>query len=152
MTITIETINGVEYTVVWHNDNYEYRGLDSAYYTRDDGTRVISNIGWLSYEDSLFAISSSSSIIATARPALPRYPKPEDAPLLYRYKAENIDPQFQKEINGRNITLGFLEYIEGRYHDGEGFEITHAKHNGKRVNIAIRENERLGQEIESEAP
>lgn len=75
--VTIETINGRQYTVVWHDGKaFKWSG---DYRPLHDGSLILSNL------------FSRTHHIATAIPALPRYPKPEHARLLYRYMAEGIE-------------------------------------------------------------
>lgn len=71
MKTSIEEINGKKYTVVWY-----WNTLRTFEQTLRDGSII--------FGDAL------GDHIATALPALPRNPKPEDAPLLYRYAAEGI--------------------------------------------------------------
>lgn len=122
MKVTKETINGREYTVIWHD-----KGAASEY-THDYGF-----MPWQKTSHGYVAGEFSANW-ATALPPLPRRPKPEDAPLLYRYMAE-----------------GF--YIRGNtYNDFEGErqeccimpptyddEITGAVHSGNPVDVAIEE-------------
>ena len=74
--------------------------------------------------------------VVTILPALPRHPKPEHAPLLYRYMAEGL------EVCGGNY--GYVERysynLDGllrAIHGHVDTEITHAIYNGERVEIAI---------------
>lgn len=66
--------------------------------------------------------------IITILPALPKHPKPEDAPLLYAYMAQGL---FLWTANSDVID---------RFYTGEILvEITHCTHNDERVEIAIEE-------------
>lgn len=77
--VTIETISGKQYTVVWHGKAEAH----SEWIQMASGlamvTRTVAS-PYVGYDH-----------IATALPALPRYPKPEQARLLYRYMAEGIE-------------------------------------------------------------
>lgn len=81
MEVTIENIDGQEMTVILHK-NYGMQDvvecLDECNYDiLVDGTYI-------------FFSGSIGGHKATALPPLPRRPKPEDAPLLYRYMAEGF--------------------------------------------------------------
>lgn len=78
MKTSMETINGKLFTIVWHGDNSGKSTL---------GRRIVALSG------GVFAVFKDADCldhIATALPALPRHPKPEDAKLLYRYMSEGI--------------------------------------------------------------
>jgi len=82
----------------------------------------------------------------TILPPLPKYPKPEDAPLLYRYMAEGIIPVLHHARNGKS--LSFFTWKVGNDLDCYGMEgvdhllLDHATHNGERVEVALeKENE-----------
>lgn len=120
--ITIEEIDAKKYTVVWT----KYSDSSSIF---------------TSYE-------VDSVMFATHLPALPRNPKLEDAPLLYRYMGEGIDIYFEAYGHGEV----WSERMVGAYENGElclqgGSEthlskdakISHATYNGEQVNIAIKE-------------
>jgi hypothetical protein len=79
--ITIEEINGKRYTVVWH-DAKNFNAVDLELYEASAIRLPNDTIIFPSYDGVAFA---------TALPALPLHPKPEDAPLLYRYGAENFN-------------------------------------------------------------
>ena len=112
MPVVVETI---EHEVCGKN----IKGIHKLHKYIDKNWFCGINIG---AEDSWF-----ESIIVVL-PALPRYPKPEDAPLLYRYMAEGIIPILDEceSLDRMIFTNGF----------GEG-RITHATHNGERVEVAI---------------
>lgn len=99
---TIETINGKQYTVVWHID--VSNDISSAW-------------NWAATSAGL--VLGTSEVYATALPPLPRYPKPEDAKLLYRYMAEGLEPMAKCITNERN----FLGMYGGMCHYLYGIEI-----------------------------
>jgi hypothetical protein len=80
--------------------------------------------------------------IATALPALPRNPKPEDARLLYRYMAEGIYPKGAR-LGGIQISSGELveRCLDEEHSKNIGLEITGAidSKTGERVEIAIKD-------------
>lgn len=82
MKTSIEQINGQPYTVVWHTKIVR----NTAQITDPDWCLLMDNHSgdWTIYE------ANDYSHIATALPALPKHPKTEDAPLLYRYMAEGV--------------------------------------------------------------
>jgi hypothetical protein len=90
--------------------------------------------------------------IITTLPALPRYPKPEDAPLLYRYMAEGIVPVLVDKSGYNGGFIGFCaisntQTLLVKHSDGQPItihmeaEITHATMDGERVEIAIEEKD-----------
>lgn len=115
MKTSIEKIKGKRYTVVWHSPK-----VDEYVPERLVGGCII-------------YISETCEHIATALPALPRHPKPEDAQLLYRYMAEGVEP--------------WLCYMSEYYDisavvDSIDVEITHATDTkGNKIEVAIEENE-----------
>ena len=121
--ITKETINGAEFTVVWHKGYIDRECFLSP---------VVADYGFI------FPVydkieSNKRSLEATALPALPRNPKPEDAPLLYRYMAEGITPVCNYEG----------DLIDAIYKQWPHLEITHAidSQTGERVEIAITDGD-----------
>lgn len=80
--ITVETIQGKPYTVVWRDINTDE---DIASGFVEGKFEKIASDGVCKY-----LVVHDEDIAATALPALPRHPKPEDAPLLYRYASEGI--------------------------------------------------------------
>lgn len=95
--ITVEEIDGEQYTVIWSDLPYV-----AAYLDWTD-----TNLGKVAVH------GRSDSWLATALPALPRRPKPEDARLLYRYASEGIkacvkDSKITHAINsetGRRVEI-----------------------------------------------
>lgn len=82
--ITIENINGVPHTVVWHcHSTFDKQPLYSYYCGR------LNDSSWVVFND-LTAVDH----IATALPPLPRHPKPEHAELLHLYAAHSLIPVF----------------------------------------------------------
>jgi hypothetical protein len=131
MKITIEEINGVKHTVVWHDtdkvapfDVGDKRGIQ---FTMQHNTGVIA-ISTLRYD-----------WIATALPPLPRQPTAKDAALLHAYAAHELDVHgtyYDAFVlrDGEADGLLILRLI----HVARKVTITHATHNGERVEIAIR--------------
>lgn len=118
--IAIEEINGEKYTAVWHIKQYERPVVPEYFWCpMDNGSRRV--------------LTPWGTRVATALPALPRHPKPEDAPLLYLYMAEGIIPIWHREYNDPEV-VAFRLYEKD-------VEIDYATHNGEQVEIAIREND-----------
>ncbi len=118
--ISIEEIQGKKYTVVWHEEDLH-------------GYRVKAiTVGYV-----LFCCNRTAHL-ATALPALPRNPKPEHAALLYRYMAEGFEIGFDKNFHS-GVPKTIIEMCSK-----EGSEITHATHNGNRVEIAITDEAHNG--------
>lgn len=120
MKVTKETINGREYTVIWH----------FVPKNRSDD-----NISFWTVRDVEMIFDKNTMLhLATALPPLPRRPKPEDAPLLYRYMAEgfyirgNTYNDFERERQECCI-------MPPTYDD----EITGAVHSGNPVDVATEE-------------
>ena len=85
MKVTIEKIGLQKHTVVWyHAQEYDYRELFEALC-----------LGIYDCLDGCFYLNHDDLHVATALPALPRYPQPEDAKLLYRYMAEGLIPRYE---------------------------------------------------------
>lgn len=85
MKTSIETINGKLCTVIWHDYIPNKSTLGRRFAELYGDVRVF------------FMDADCLRQIATALPALPRHPKPEDAKLLWRYMAEGM------YIRGRGI-------------------------------------------------
>lgn len=132
--ITVETIQGKPYTVVWREPEIYPCDADDTGWI--DGVSNGELFGQDAYADDYIAI-------ATALPALPRHPKPEDAPLLYRYMAEGIVPMATEEDFHNGCDLSNLAFIDS-WRTGKGMKITHATHNGERVEIAITDEAHNG--------
>lgn len=110
MKTTIEIIDGVPHTVIWYIepdfwDLSEFIGVDKTGVTR--------------------GYTKQGDIEYVALPALPRNPRPEDAPLLHMYAAHGLVVQMTGAISA---------YPFGISHNSE---ITHCTHNGERVEVAI---------------
>ena len=127
MLVTIETINGREYTVIHHH----------AIFTAIAAKGALSRKGWIEAPHGFIYIASEagsvddgtikrSFVIATALPPLPRHPKPEDAAL---YVAHGMTLMVTCENTIYPYTLG--DEL------GDDAKITHAVYNGERVEIAI---------------
>lgn len=132
MKTTIENINGADYTVVWH----DVHPTDSHSFA-DSLIWVKLQMGWM---------ASGTKHIATALPALPRHPKPEDAALLYRYMAEGIeviyrwvrDPEMKSAWTPICASDG-MEYLDGM-HVTEATEFMRATDkDGNKIEVAINE-------------
>ena len=121
--ITVETINRKKYTVVWHEEKT---------WESDNSDPVIN----IPLRVSKALIGQNTGVhVATILPALPRHPKPEHAPLLHRYAAEGLtlmaDGKYYPEP---------IEVLSDKIRRWN-WEITHATHNGERVEIAIEDAE-----------
>jgi hypothetical protein len=81
MKTTIEEIAGKKYTVVWHGSHTSF--FDEDHHAFCD---------WIDLNNGVVVYLSNNEHIATALPALPRKPKPEDARLLHLYAAHGITP------------------------------------------------------------
>lgn len=81
--ISIETIDGKKCTVIYPLGDISEHEIKKAIWVIDwRGVRVAINK----------TSEGNEYVIAYALPALPRHPKPEHAPLLYRYMAEGLHP------------------------------------------------------------
>lgn len=127
--ITTEEINGQKMTVVWHTDKFRLW----AHIGRDVGIDWKQGVDgccyWFSQEPAY--------CIATALPALPRNPKPEDAKLLYRYMAEGI--ALRTIVDKKYKQSGALLFLALELESRSQIEITHATFEGERVEVAIKE-------------
>lgn len=141
--ITIEEINGKEFTIVrkpynaeWVKDELEIGCVVLEKKGNQDGKQgwiymySIHQLDDLYYQD---IIKDVESVIVAVLPALPRHPKPEDAPLLYKYMSEGLMPVF----DGKKPACDYLttRSIEGIWM----LTITHATHNNELIKIAIKE-------------
>lgn len=133
--ITIEEIQGKKYTVVWHaNMSENYMRSELTWLPLKNGCLI--NYPW-----------GAATHIATALPALPRHPKPEHASLLYRYMAEGMQIKGRFYTRDNDWEVDFMtahpESVIWQ-EDGCKSEITHATHNGERVEIAITDEAHNG--------
>lgn len=129
MKVSVETINGRECTVIHRNGDYTPDGAGFLKCTTSLGHEVYSK--------------KSGAHLATTLPPLPRHPKPEDAPLLYRYASEGVIAEYRYEDHCGD------EYILSINEDGfAGLGYCLAKHwavsyvhaidlEGNRVDVAI---------------
>jgi len=157
MKVTIEEINNKQCTVIrkpfdaewmkeqlgmWQPVRVEYRDGYCFTYTIPDG-------GGFELHTHLIRKHGEPINTLTILPALPKHPKPEDAPLLYRYMAEGIevhadDSYMDEEVCFRGVARGIEKFIlcgDGFINRQFEFEITHATLNGERVEIAILEKD-----------
>ena len=121
--VTIEEIDGKKYTVVWHK--YGALAKGSVEHVEWLGKVILY---WFGSD-----INGGSTHIATALPALPQKPNPEDAPLLYRYASEGF-------LFGTTTRLlsgaGIICWLGG----GGSCEIVHmTDKEGNRVEVAIKD-------------
>ena len=136
MKYSKEVINGVEMTVVWHSENYQRLGINY-----DKWWSAILADGSITKHD-----HCSGEHIATALPALPKHPKPEDAALLYRYMAEGITPYLREDSRGGEFYAmwggDFSFWWYGEMEAARNPEITHATDkDGNKISVAITEGE-----------
>lgn len=149
--ISIEEINGKKCTVIrkdfdaewvkeqlsmgnavlaetWGLTNFMVVGLkDDMYMSIDKSYETIFDAEEVSHDRFKHTI--------TILPALPRHPKPEDAPLLCRYMAEGLELYFSWDTSKGIIwRVGGFSIDQVINHNSE---ITHATLNGERVEIAI---------------
>lgn len=123
---TIETINGQLYTVIWHG-----------------GKSHANNFKQIKIQEVIVLYSEYGSLqpmhIATALPAIPRYPRPKDAELLYRYMAEGIEPWLYWLNKKGNMSVE-SSFIDPIWQSKSG-EITHAINSatGQRIEAAIED-------------
>ena len=151
MTITIEEIYGVNHTVVWHMEKSCLR-----IYTVEEWAHR-HNVGYV------IEHPDDECNKATALPPMPRHPTAKDAPLphayaaplLHAYAAHGLVPVFTfvaHFMRPECLFIGELDIgvvISAPSCDKESYplfvawealEISHAMHNGERVEIAIRED------------
>lgn len=134
--ITIETINGKQMTVVWHD-----LPLGGDFRLWQDAIVNLMREDDIS-KDGVIHHYTHKRHITTALPALPKHPKPEDALLLYRYMAEGVDPVL---ISNHPILKGSELFWEKWIREGwkdctHDPEITNASFKGKEIEVAIKEN------------
>jgi hypothetical protein len=112
--ITIEKINGVPHTVVWHD------GVQA---------NIASEEGWYNCYTHKISIDGNGKVIATALPPLPRNPTADDAKLLHLYEAHGLHPTcFRGDINQYCLTTGM----------NISQKLTHAiDEQGNKVEVAI---------------
>lgn len=162
--ISVETINGKQCTVIRKPFDAEWvkeqLSMGIPLVVQDNELERWQLFGranafpWLSASslndgrvDSLY--SSCIEYVLTILPPLPRRPKPEDAPLLYRYMSEGITPVLATD--GFNFNLcgvsppGNALYLNSdKEYDGIHLglcETFYALYNGEKVNIAIGEGD-----------
>ena len=139
MKTTIETINGKEYTVVWYGSK----------------NKLPKPIQWFRMPNReqillIKELDGGCNVYATALPALPRHPKPEDTPLLHRYAAEGLMVWWadnDKNNPMRNAWMSNPHLVQfneiARHTDSRTrIEITHAvDKDGNKIDVAIKDDE-----------
>jgi len=117
-------------TVVWHYGSGDIKLFN---------TTPLAN-GVLAVVCDHYDVKLEDMFIATALPALPKHPKPEDAALLYRYLSEGVVIYFAKNISTKNIQLEDYLY---RLRDSKTHQIDHVTDTqGNRLDVAITGGER----------
>lgn len=126
--VSIEEINGKQCTVIRKPFDAEWvkEQLGMGNYVRVETF----NMEWERVVSQDFITNTNLKYILTILPAIPKHPKPEDAPLLYRYMAEGIIPMYKIHI-AAECFLPVSQHCIGKV------TITHATHKGERVEIAI---------------
>jgi hypothetical protein len=131
--LTKETINGKDFNVVWHKSGYSFaKGTKYSRieYTCHQGfTNRVTHIHVfepcgkyaLIYEWDTES-GHEPNHIATALPALPRFPKPEHARLLHLYAAHGVDVLAKR--NGE---------ISIAYNTALGVETAYLTYNNQRI-------------------
>ena len=163
MQVTIETINNKQCTVIrkpfdaeWVKEQLNMgifpsvdlkcsKPLTGSVLCYKDSYFTYYDPQWneiISFEKEMLELYS----VITILPPLPRNPTPEDAPLLYRYMAEGLEPHASVVVNPRKYSG--IEHSAGhgiinrmRLYRDTTFQITHATHNGERIEIAIKEKD-----------
>lgn len=137
MKTSIETINGKLCTIVWHGYNPIKNTIGRRFATLHGGTFAV------------FKDADCLDHIATAIPALPRNPKPKDAPLLYRYASEGLmvwwtdNDEEKPRTCAWVINMHLVNYNQLVEHTNltRRMEITHAVDSeGNKVEVAINNN------------
>jgi hypothetical protein len=118
MKTTIEEINGVKHTVVWHSD------MRIGYWI-NCGLFYVKTLSHVEIKDEE-PNSVSQKHVATALPALPRNPTADDAELLHFYAAHGLTATYEHE--------------DGRDYDQREINCAIDKQ-GNRVEIAIEGGE-----------
>ena len=118
----------------WREGNYyiaDFLG-DKFYYLNENGSIDTANANCWTWT-------------LTILPPLPRNPTPEDAPLLYRYMAEGLEicgSSGRDALGCRHQTTGGIYLLMSTLLEGNvRVTITHAIHNGERVEIAIGDDD-----------
>ena len=88
MELTIEKIQGEDYTVIWYMEK-----------TNNHIRLPLKNGGYVFYGYDCGDVTNDH--IATALPVLPKYPKLEDSKLLARYWSEGLFPWESGKIGGQ---------------------------------------------------
>jgi|GEM_PF-5095442 len=142
MKITIGHISGKDYTIVWHAKPVNILGR--RFTTLANGTLA------------LFKDANCLDHIATALPALPRFPANDEATvrLLRLYAAHGVIPVLTYSTGNIDGRTAEAEYMSKQWFEvmGEtpefkqsyGYtndEITHCLVSGQRVDVAITDNE-----------
>jgi hypothetical protein len=134
--VTVEKINGAEYTVVWHEDT-ELGYWHPTYMGGHEKYLAHVNIRGCDKDN-----QCRLRHIATALPALPRYPKPKD---IMKYYEHDLIIYGESETGDEGIVVASTVNddcwlsTEGELFPDGMFKVTHANMNGERCEIAIKE-------------
>lgn len=128
--VTVETIGGKKCTVVWHKESK----------LCDEWIRANSG-GLLLVRKTVASPYVGYDHIATALPALPRNPTPDDARLLYRYMAEGIEAVYgYKDHTGEDCAISAatnLDSLEWIISKNYKISLKHTLMNGQPCDVAI---------------
>lgn len=137
--VSIEEINGKQCTVIRKPFDAEWvkEQLSMGNYVRVETF----NMEWERVVSQDFITNTNLKYILTILPALPKHPKPEDAPLLHRYMAEGLEicgiSVHSWDGGKRKLKENSNSRILRNFFDNTLDKITHATHKGERVEIAI---------------
>ena len=119
MKVTIEKIKDKKYTVVWRDEGYDFicqkykdSRLNLPVSYPNCYLRFSDDLGVLYYDIWVADIIKNKResvefyLKITALPALPRNPKLEDAPLMFRYMAEGLIPVAEEDGNIYTVFKG----------------------------------------------
>lgn len=119
--VSIVSINGVEYTVVWHGAPRRWSG---------DFRRLHNNALVL------HNAFNRNHHIATALPPLPKHPTKDDAWLLHLYAAHGLIAQLQDREGAYGDFTNFLPLYDGEKYCVSFLYCT--TESGERVSVAIK--------------
>lgn len=133
MKVTIKPINGINHTVVWHDESFITTFIESEFDLLNNGSlvKIVYNLD-----------EEKCKHIATALPPLPRNPTPKDLRLLNYYESYGLTPM----CGQTNILHRVYEYLSTAEWGGlwadydDDYELSHAINDqNERVEIAITE-------------